>query len=552
MFIKNKKNIKKIYLFIIVFFITLFIFYIFHQELKTIGKTIFPIGGIPIESIDVNPPNCKVELKNNQISDNQLFSEISIRYNVKMNTNINPTIELLNKNIEYNLEESNWIDNSTFYTKITIEDKDQEETTYFVVSDAQSTIGAPQMPFYSETHDIFINVNTIDPKLKKITINSNLEDIEISLVQLEFDTEIYQNKELEKEDIFLGLKNSENLIFSSKIYDGKKTIELYAKPKINSKDLENLILIIKENIVRNQYKNLNSTIDFQFNDDAINFEFIEPIITPPEPPTIVNNFKITEFEIEPTTNRAIVTFSEGVYSSNNSSLNLSNFEIKIDDEIQENYIKKVSHIVGDNKITILFNKLVSDYTNLKIICNNVYNSQNELMIPENSIKMAQNIRTSLPIIKGWNLINIPSELEENWNILSNITDNTADIELYKYIDNQWIPISYNTEIIPGALFIHSTKPQELLLSYDRYKNNSFDAAILEPGWNLIGFSINPNNVFFIDDIITNIEVYNTIIVKGTNYNATEFNYVVGSNETPIPLSPYEGYWIYIEENTEPQ
>jgi hypothetical protein len=61
---------------------------------------------------------------------------------------------------------------------------------------------------------------------------------------------------------------------------------------------------------------------------------------------------------------------------------------------------------------VLFNKLISDYDNLEIVCNNIYNNQNELMILENSTKISQNNRTSLPIIKGWNLINVPSELED--------------------------------------------------------------------------------------------------------------------------------------------
>ena len=275
MFIKNKKNIKKIYLFIIVFFITLFIFYIFHQELKTIGKTIFPIGEIPIESIDVNPPNCKVELINNQISDNQLFAEMYVRYSTKMDRRINPNIELVNQNIEYDFEESSWVDNSNFYAKIKIVDLDQEEITDFIVSDAKSEIGAPQIPFYSKKHKIFININTISPKLQKITIYSNLEDTEISLIELEFDTEIYPNKELEKEDIYLGLKDSENLIFNSKIYSGENIIELYAKPRITSTDLENLIIVIKENIINNKYKNFNSAINLEFNtEDSIAFEII--------------------------------------------------------------------------------------------------------------------------------------------------------------------------------------------------------------------------------------------------------------------------------------
>jgi hypothetical protein len=195
MFIKNKKINKKIYLFIIVFFITLFIFYIFHEEIKTIGKTITTLDAPPIDSIDVNPPDCKIELKDTKITDNQLFLEINIRYNTNMDESIEPNILLLNKNIIYQFEESNWIDNSTFYTKIVIEDLDQEEITYFLISDAKSAVGAPQIPFYSEKHNIFLNINTINPKLKKITINSNQENTEISFVQLEFDSEIYQNKD---------------------------------------------------------------------------------------------------------------------------------------------------------------------------------------------------------------------------------------------------------------------------------------------------------------------------------------------------------------------
>ncbi|MFA7708528.1 MAG: hypothetical protein WCX82_00135 [archaeon] len=534
-------KIQKILLIIIISIIIIVTFSILNSKFNIIGKSTEVLSGI-IDGIDVNPITCKSKISNTQITDHQLSTEINVRYNQEMNTEINPTITL-DRELSYTFEESQWTNNTNYSTKLIIEDKDQEKITNFLISGGVSKRNIPQAIFDSKEYKLFINIHTKNPELEKITIYSNLEDTEMSKITLDFSENIFVIDVNPNALFFIG--NENNTIY--KIDSEKNKVFLYVKPRITRKNLIEYHLILKKDTITNQYKNFNKPLDFYFNEETnIPYEIIEPELI--DPPIIEDNFKITQFEIEQGSSNAIVYFSEGVYSNNNSALNISNFTIE-NNGLQENIIKGVSHLAGENKAVISFNKIITDYENLKIITNNIYDASGKQMITENSTVFAKNNRLSLALKKGWNLVSFPKPLAENWNIFSNLSDSSSNIEIYTYIDNSWVSLPLNTNTYSEALFIKSTKPQELNLLWDRSKITTLDVSNLKPGWNLIGFPIDLSvqYTFYIDDILINPDLFTQIIVKGTNYNTTEFTQIVGTDPS-IPLSPYEGYWIYIENN----
>lgn len=527
-------KIKKIYLFIIVFLIIFISLYTLNLKFPVVGKSnqiLVSEESIIIDTIDF--PKCKFEISNNLINSENLSVDIKIRYNQEMNIEINPQIDLTNKKVKYHFEEPHWFDNKTFLTKLTIEDIDQETETDFVVSNARNIKGTLQQPYYSELHQAHITIDTKEPKLEKIVIDSIAED-QSSIVYLYFDQE-FKILQKELEHYFLG--SEENTIYE--LNKNEKIIVLLSKPQINKKNLTEYNLNIDKGVIIDSSKNQNNNIKLNLsNAEEIIVELLE--IDEIEPPIIMDIFTITEFEIEPGSSRAIVYFNEGVYSANNSNLTINNFTIN------NNSIKTVSHVAGENKATILFNELVTNYDDLLIEVNEIYNASGNVIIKENSKKTAQNNRKSLPLIKGWNLISFPENLE-NLN-LSDILNPTSTLQIYKYTNSQWLPLNIYSNLNQGAYFINSSIIQELPIEFKK-SVTLLNTSNLQPGWNLVGFPLNINiqNTFTLDEMLGNPIDYGTIILTGTNYNTVPFTYTLGEENSPI-LSPFEGYWLYLENN----
>jgi len=528
-------KIKKISLFIIVCLVILISIYIIDFKFHIIGKSkeiLISEKPIIIETLDF--PRCKFEMSNNFINSENNFVDIKIRYNQEMNIRINPEIKLTNSEVKYYFEESQWFDNKTFLTKIIIEDLDQETETAFIVSNAMNVKGSFQQPLNSESQDVYLTIDTKEPKLSEIIIDSRMEDSS-SIVYLYFDQE-FEMLQKELENYFIGVEKNTAYELNKK----DNVLLLSITPKITTQNLKNYFLYIKKDVITDKSKNTNNHLELEFrenNNIPIKLLEIEEI----DPPIISDDFTITEFEIEPGSSRGIVYFSEGVYSAKNTNLSKNNFTVN------KNSIKTISHVAGDNKATILFNEIVTEYEDLLIEVNEIYNVTGKVIIEENSNKLAQNKRISLPLIKGWNLISFPNNLNSNYNLNNNL--NIIDsLDIYEYIDSQWIPLNSHSQINQGAYFINSPIAQELFIELDR-SQKEIDISNLQPGWNLIGFPINLNDyqTFILSDVLTNTDSLGIIILIGTNYNTTPFTYTFGEENSPI-LSPFEGYWLYLENN----
>lgn len=558
---KNTKFKKKCLIFLIVM-ITVLTFFLITQN--STGKPTHIINNIdileeikiPSEAIkkEILPPNCYLKIEFDNISGNVINSRIGIIYDQPMDTSIKPNIELTNNDIRYYFEDSEWLDNKTFQTKIYFE-KQQIGKSYIIIKDAISHYRLTQNPLFSETENIFFTINTIGPQIEKIHI---FYKYEIAIIELEYNEEIYLNKEFEKKDIFFGTDNL-NYLNNFSIESNKKKIIFENKSSLTKENLNNYEIEIKEDLLKNKNNNTNGSFKHKFNADSAYVEVIEYLYedegeditddntideSPTDEDTTEENvdITITEFEIEPLTNRAIVYFNEGVFSNDRLALSVSNFVFKKNETPLDNFIKSVSHIAGENKAVILFNEHVVDFENLKLECINIYNEENNSVLEINAY--AKNTRQSLPLNKGWNLISIPLELSDNWRIESNVSDTTSNIDIYKFINSEWV-VQTNIKSA-GAVFIYSQKPQELFLSYKRTENNQLDLTTLDTGWNLVGlYNNNLENLFTINDVITNFENLNVLILKGVIHNTYEFEYDF-NNENQYFLSPYEGYWVYIE------
>lgn len=560
--ITMKLLFKKILLVLIICLIIIVSFFITDNNFNITGKPTFVFDSnqsIPIDSIDVSQPACKLEIEPPQyISTEKTSVNLRIRYSTTMDTTVEPKILLYAGKDEdmadlsqyfldtdYYLEDSNWTTNQDFRTKLFFTKDDVvAETVYFVISGAISEKRKiPQQTFYSNNHDIYITIDTQKPKLEFINIISD-KDRNISQITFVF------NKELAaiNNNLYLINKDQDERI-EVKI-DSKKPNQLITETKFIDKDgITDYALKITSGAIQDNYKNQNDDIYLLFKE----YKNYDIIILPEEIMPEENYLKIESFDLLIASNRAAITFEEKVYSNTNNYLTKSNFQLYKNNNLLENGIKEVSHINNGLFVVLLFNEIISNTDEYSIDIINVFDENGTELKLENKVVGADNFinqQKYLPLIKGWNLISVGSV--ENWDLVPNLSDN-QNIETFVYFNDKWqsIPIikyTNDNKFNYSAFFIKSPIPQKLFLPINT-EPEEFNIDDLSEGWNLIGFSKYANNTFILEDIITQTNEA-TIILKGTgNYNLVDISYDLSnttSNEASPLLSPFEGYWIYKE------
>lgn len=526
-------KIKKISLFFIVFLILILSFYIIDLKFQVVGKSKEIITSEILDPGDIapiEPVRCKLELSNDYLNADMKNVDLKIRYNQKMNTDINPTINLSDEKIKYNLEEPKWTDEKTFTTNLIVKDIYQDIETGFLIEGAQNQTGQLQFPFDSIEYKITLKIDTKKPEIEKIIVDLEPGDNKLILY---FNEELIILEDFDATSYYFGSELENQII---KVNYEKEIIILHIT-KINKESYEKYVLSLKEGIIADNFKNTNDNIKFKIFESPLT-EIINDV---PEIIIEQDSFKITEFEIEPGSSRAIVYFSEGVYSNNNSNLTKNNFSTS------KYTIKTINHLAGENKAVLLFNEIITDY-DFFIETNQIFNISGREMIKENSILDAKNTRLSLPLIKGWNLISFPKDLDDNLNF-HNSLQNSNSLEIYNYKNGMWIPKPINSGITQDAYFIKSNSAQELNIKFKENTRNDFDVSKLQPGWNLVGFPIDVDNqkIFYLEEILTNTDSFGSIRINATNYNTIPFTHLFGEEESPA-LSPFEGYWLYLENN----
>jgi len=560
--ITMKLLFKKILLVLIICLIIIVSFFITDNNFNITGKPTFVFDSnqsIPIDSIDVSQPACKLEIEPPQyISTEKTSVNLRIRYSTTMDTTVEPKILLYAGKDEYMadlsqyfldtdyyLEDSNWTTNQDFRTKLFFTKDDVvAEKVYFVISGAISDKGKiPQQTFYSNNHDTYITIDTQKPKLEFINIISD-KDRNISQITFVF------NKELAAINNNLHLINKDQDERIEVKIDPKKPNQLITETKFIDKDgITDYALKITSGTIQDSYKNQNDDIYLLFKE----YENYDVIILPEEIIPEENYLKIESFDLLIASNRAAITFEEKVYSNTNNYLTKSNFQLYKNNNLLENGIKEVSHINNGLFVVLLFNEIISNPDEYSIDIINVFDENGTELKLENKVVGADNSinqQKYLPLIKGWNLISVGSV--ENWDLVPNLSDN-QNIETFFYFNDKWqsIPIikyTNDNKFNYSAFFIKSPIPQKLFLPINT-EPEEFNIDNLFEGWNLIGFSKYANNTFILEDIITQTNEA-TIILKGTsNYNLVDISYDLSnttSNEASPLLSPFEGYWIYKE------